>query len=88
LWTRADRMVTDAAPWIALGSDTAYQFTSARGGQLPADLLRPDLFPALDNIAPSSNVATRRGSGLPKSPAGRRTIANFRHQSWSLTALV
>ena len=32
LWTRVDRMVTDAAPWIALGSDTAYQFTSARVG--------------------------------------------------------
>jgi YVTN family beta-propeller protein len=32
LWTRIDRLVTDAAPWIVLGSDTAYQFTSARVG--------------------------------------------------------
>jgi ABC-type transport system substrate-binding protein len=32
LWTRVDRLVTDAAPWIVLGSDTAYQFTSQRVG--------------------------------------------------------
>jgi ABC-type transport system substrate-binding protein len=32
LWTRVDRMVTDAAPWIVLGSETAYQFTSQRVG--------------------------------------------------------
>jgi YVTN family beta-propeller protein len=32
LWTHLDHLVTDAAPWIMLGSDTAYQFTSARVG--------------------------------------------------------
>jgi ABC-type transport system substrate-binding protein len=32
LWTRVDHLVTDAAPWIMLGSDTAYQFTSERVG--------------------------------------------------------
>jgi peptide/nickel transport system substrate-binding protein len=32
LWTRVDRLVTDAAPWIMIGSAVAYQLTAPRVG--------------------------------------------------------
>jgi ABC-type transport system substrate-binding protein len=30
MWTNIDQLVTDEAPWIMLGSDVAFQYTSAR----------------------------------------------------------
>ena len=41
LWTRVDRLVTDAAPWIMVGSAVAYQFTAPRVGNYQQGLNGP-----------------------------------------------
>jgi ABC-type oligopeptide transport system substrate-binding subunit len=41
LWTRVDRTVTDAAPWIVIGGTVNYQLTSARVGNYQQGLYGP-----------------------------------------------
>ncbi len=41
LWTRVDRLVTDAAPWIMMGSAVEYQLTAPRVGNYQQRLFGP-----------------------------------------------
>jgi ABC-type transport system substrate-binding protein/DNA-binding SARP family transcriptional activator/streptogramin lyase len=41
LWTEIDRAVTDEAPWVTLGGDVTYQFTSSRVGNYQSTPFNP-----------------------------------------------
>lgn len=41
LWKRIDKLVTDEAPWIMLGSDVTFQYTSTRVGNYQSSPFQP-----------------------------------------------